>query len=267
MRLFDAHNHLQDERLAPFAQEVKRQTESVAGMVVNGSCEEDWPAVLELARTRPNVLPSFGYHPWYVRERTDHWQLELVQHLDGIPSAVGEIGLDRWMPDPDLAAQEECFLAQMHIATERNLPVSIHCLKAWGWLYDLLQRGPRPAVGFLLHSYGGPQEMIQPLVRLGAYFSLPGYFAHERKARQRETFRHIPRDRLLCETDAPDQLLPEGRNRFPLVDPSSGRPLNHPGNIEAVYELMAEILEMSASDWAVQAEENFGRLFGGCCNR
>lgn len=267
MRLFDAHNHLQDERLTPFALEVRRQTESVTGMVVNGSCEEDWPAVLELARTRSNVLPCFGYHPWYVRERTAHWQAVLAEYLDRVPSGVGEIGLDRWIADPDLAAQEECFLAQMRIAAERNLPVSIHCLKAWGWLFDLLQRGPRPVVGFLLHSYGGPLEMVQPLARLGAYFSLPGYFAHERKTRQRETFRHIPRDRLLCETDAPDQLLPDARNRFPLIDPSSGHPLNHPANIEVVYEFAAEILGIPVSDWATQAEENFWRLFGGCRKR
>jgi Tat protein secretion system quality control protein TatD with DNase activity len=47
--------------------------------------------------------------------------------------------------------------------------------------------------------------MIVPLAKLGAIF-LPGYYAHERKARQRETFKHVPADRLLIETDAPDQL-------------------------------------------------------------
>ena len=62
-----------------------------------------------------------------------------------------------------------------------------------------------------MHSYGGPKEMVTPFADLGAYFSLPGYYAHERKARQREAFQHVPAERLLIETDAPDQRLPEIR--------------------------------------------------------
>ncbi len=134
------------------------------------------------------------------------------------PSAVGEIGLDRWKPDLPYAGQEEIFLAQLQLAAERNLPVSIHCLQAWGRLHELLRDHPRPARGFVLHSFGGPAEMIPAFAKLGAYFSFPGYFLHERKLRQRETFKHVPPDRLLIETDAPDQLLPAEKILHPLAD-------------------------------------------------
>src|SRR4051794_4885751 len=103
MQLYDAHNHLQDERFhgaQPGLLSEAVQAGTVR-MVVNGSCEADWPQVLELARKHPEVLPSFGYHPWYVRERTSDWQNNLVRHLEAIPSAVGEIGLDRWIKDYD----------------------------------------------------------------------------------------------------------------------------------------------------------------------
>ncbi|MFN7140915.1 MAG: TatD family hydrolase, partial [Limisphaerales bacterium] len=142
-RLYDAHNHLQDERLAPFLRSIPQKCEQVGitRMVVNGSCEEDWPQVLELARTHPFVLPSFGYHPWYVKELTPEWQEKLLAFLDQIPSAIGEIGLDRWIKDYDLPEQEEVFNFQMQLAAERNLPVSIHCLQAWGRLLELLQQG------------------------------------------------------------------------------------------------------------------------------
>jgi TatD DNase family protein len=264
VHLYDAHNHLQDERLASWRDRLVVEAASVGAirMVVNGSCEEDWPAVLELARRYPQVIPSFGYHPWYVRQRTARWQERLVECLDTVPSAVGEIGLDRWIKDHDLAAQEEVFAWQLRLAAERNLPVSIHCLQAWGLLYDILRREPRPACGFLLHSYGGPLEMVNPLADLGAYFSLPGYFAHERKARQRETFRHVPIDRLLLETDAPDQCLPAGRVRFPLPADDAGKPVNHPGNLSAVYQFAAELLELRWETLADRVETNFLRLFG-----
>jgi TatD DNase family protein len=265
LRLYDAHNHLQDERLAPHLGAVLDATkrENVVRMVVNGACEGDWPDVLALAQKHSQIIASFGYHPWYVKERTADWHEKLLACLDAIPSAVGEIGLDRWINDRDDALQEEMFRAQLSIAAERDLPASIHCLKAWGKVYDVLRAESRPRCGFLLHSFGGPVEMIEPLARLGAYFSIPGYFALERKGRQRETFLHVPPERLLIETDAPDQLLPVERVRYPLSDGATGKPLNHPANLRSVYEFTAELLGKSLEELAGQIEENFRRLFGG----
>ena len=190
MKFYDAHNHLQDDRFGG------RQGELLAAcakagvekMVVNGACESDWPQVLALALENKIVLPSFGYHPWHLHERSPDWQKNLEKFLDQVPSAVGEIGLDRWKPGLSYAGQEEVFLAQLRIAAERNLPASIHCLQAWGRLLELLQKNPRPARGWVLHSFGGPVEMIPAFAKLGAYFSFPGYFLHERKLRQREAF-------------------------------------------------------------------------------
>lgn len=261
--LYDAHNHLQDDRLKPHLDAVMAavQGERIAKMVVNGACEEDWPDVLALAKKYPHVIPSFGYHPWYVKNRTNDWQQKLRSYLDQVPSAVGEIGLDRWIKDHDDAEQEEIFIWQLRLAAERNLPASIHCLQAWGRLLEILQQEPRPKCGFILHSYGGSKEMVPVLAKLGAYFSLPGYFAHERKERQRETFRHIPIDRLLIETDAPDQCLPDNRVRFPLTD-AHGKPINHPANLRSVYEFAAEWLGQPVDDLSARVEENFHRLFG-----
>jgi TatD DNase family protein len=262
--LYDAHNHLQDERLGVEPETILAVTdrENIRRMVVNGSSEEDWPAVLRLARQFPQVIPSFGYHPWYIKQRSQDWDEALIGFLEQTRAGVGEIGLDKWIKDYDLAEQEKVFRRQLEIATDRNLPVSIHCLQAWGKLLELLNSGPIPSCGFVLHSFGGPQEMIEPLARLGAYFSLPGYFAHEHKAKQRESFRHVPHDRLLIETDAPDQSLPAERVKYPLTDTKTGKPVNHPGNLGAVYEFAAELLELPIEELARSVEQNFQRLFG-----
>lgn len=264
MRFYDAHNHLQDERFAGRQNELLAACAEagVARMVVNGACEGDWPDVLTLAQQSKIVLPSFGYHPWYLHERTNDWLKQLESFLDRVPSAVGEIGLDRWKPDLPYDHQEEVFLAQLDIAAKRNQPVSIHCLQTWGRLHQLLREHPRPARGFVLHSFGGPAEMIPALAKLGAYFSFPGYFLNERKQRQREAFRSVPRGRLLIETDAPDQHLPEELNRFPLAG-TDGKLLNHPGNLRAVYEGVAGVLGEKLEPIAAQVEENFQRIFGG----
>jgi len=264
VKFYDAHNHLQDDRFCGRQAELLAACEKagVARMVVNGACESDWPQVLALARQDKTVLPSFGYHPWYLHERTPDWLQNLIRFLDEVPSAVGEIGLDRWKQDLPYEHQEEVFLAQLWLAAERNLPASIHCLQAWGRLHELLKDHPRPARGFVLHSFGGPAEMIPAFTKLGAYFSFPGYFLHERKLRQRGAFKHVPPDRLLLETDAPDQLLPEDRNRFSL-NGADGKPLNHPANLPAVYQGLAEFLGEKAESLTARVEENFMRVFGG----
>ena len=284
MDFFDAHNHLQDERFGGRQDELLSEARAarVRRMVVNGCCEEDWPVVAALAEAHPDiVVPAFGYHPWYVHQRTRGWHETLEGWCAGHPAAVlGEIGLDRWILEqpvavrarycPDLAtnepatlpAQEEVFLWQLRLAAERNLPVTIHCLQAWGRLHDLLRTHARPEVGFVLHSFNGPHEMIDGFAKLGAYFSFPGYFAHERKVRQRESFRRVPRQRLLVETDAPDQLPPESllTHRWSGTEP--GQVLNHPANLGAIQSYLAKYLGIPADEFAAQIAENFQRLFG-----
>ena len=259
MRLFDAHNHVQDARFC--GQQDELITDCVAvglsRMVVNGTCESDWQTVAGLAKRHDCVLPSFGLHPWFVHERSPEWLDKLGQQLDECPAAVGEFGLDRWKPGLSYEGQEEVFTAQLCLAAERDLPASIHCLKTWGRLHELLRDGSLPKLNFLLHSYGGPAEMVKPLANLGAYFSFPGAFAHEHKNRQRDAFRQVPTDRLLIETDAPDQALPKNRVTHPLV-----QEVNHPANIIAVYEATAELLGQAPDDLAKRVEENFVRLFG-----
>lgn len=284
MRLCDAHNHLQDDRFVGRQDDLVAEAAEagVTHMVVNGSGEADWPAVAALALRFPQiVVPSFGCHPWYLGERTPHWQEELIRRLDTTPGAViGEIGLDRWMLEnperwraylgpegagavpPSLTEQETAFVTQLRLAAERNVAASIHCLRAFGRLQELLAEHPRPARGFLLHSYGGPVELVAPFAKLGAYFSFPGYFAHERKARQREVFRAVPPDRLLIETDAPDQLPPEALNRHPLSDPATGRDLNHPANLAHIYRHLAYFLGEPVETLAARVAANFTRLFG-----
>lgn len=264
MKYFDAHNHLQDDRFGGRQGELLAVCEraGIERMVVNGACESDWPQVRNLARQNKMVLPSFGYHPWHLRERTADWLKKLEECLDEPPGAVGEIGLDRWKPDLPYEDQEKIFLAQLDIARRRNLPASIHCLQAWGRLHELLRDHPRPARGFVLHSFGGPVEMVPAFARLGAYFSFPGYFLRERKRRQRDAFRKIPADRLLVETDAPDQHLPDEKNRHPLAG-ADGKPLNHPANLPAVYSGLAEFLGEKMESLAGRVAENFQRIFGG----
>ena len=173
---------------------------------------------------------------------------------------VGECGLDRWVHDPNIEEQKEVFVSQLTLAAEHNLPISIHCLKAWGPLLDILKKNHLPDRGFLLHSYGGSPELVPELVDLGAYFSFSGYFLRENKGRVREAFRRIPPHRVMVETDAPDMLPPENHRRYALKN-SGAAPMNHPANLLSVMEGLAKTLEIEESQLRSLISKNFHSFF------
>tara|TARA_R110002096_G_scaffold4501_5_gene21058 strand:+ start:1143 stop:1934 length:792 start_codon:yes stop_codon:yes gene_type:complete len=262
MKFLDAHCHLQDSRFGNRLDFDALRDLGIGGWVVNGTREADWADVSRLAEEVPEVMPSFGLHPWHVDNRSSNWLTKLQELLDSHPQAgIGEIGLDRWIENYDTPTQEDVFLAQLELAAQQNRPVSIHCLRAWGRMLELLQAHPLPDRGFLLHSYGGSAEMIDAFVDLGAYFSFSGYFLHPRKAKTREIFKHVPLHRLLIETDAPDQYLPEDLDQFGRNDLKSGKRINDPGNLVTVYESVASLLKLSLRSLADEMETNFTRLF------
>ena len=261
MKLIDAHNHLHDARLRPHLPAILPVLDLQCA-VVNGTSERDWSAVAALAAGHPWVLPSFGLHPWQVPARSPQWLDELRCQLDAHTGAgVGEIGLDCWIEGHDLAAQIPVFTAQLALAAERELPVTIHCLQAWGALWEIVRTHPLPTRGFLLHAYGGSMEMMRDFAKRGACFSFSPYFLHQRKAAQRSVFAAIPEDRLLVETDAPDLRPPDEQNPHPLHD-ETGAPINHPMNIAIAYEGLAKIRGMTVDTLAAMVNANFSRLFG-----
>jgi TatD DNase family protein len=277
--LYDAHQHFHFEALTPHraAIDADLRATSVRCAVVNGTSEEEWAVVAGLARDYGWVLPSYGVHPWDCGNRSPAWQAALRARLAADPRAgVGEIGLDRWIidgvrpDDPRIAGlrvapmdeQVEVFAAQLALATELDRAASIHCTQAFGILLEVLSGAPLPARGFLLHGYGGPVELVPVFADLGAYFSFNIEALQPRLAARLENFKAAPADRLLVETDAPAKAPPPERNRFPLGAGPDGSAINHPANIAAAYEALAELRSIPLETLAAQVEQNFFRLFG-----
>jgi TatD DNase family protein len=260
----DAHNHVHDARLDShrdlFIPQLQELPEECA--VANGTREQDWDAVRSMCAGHPWIIPSYGLHPWHVAERTPAWLDDLRGRLEADRrAAIGEIGLDRWIRGYDLEVQNAVFVDQLRLAVELERPATIHCVRAWGALSDVMREEEMPPRGFLLHAYGGPEEMIDGFVRRGAYFSFSPYFLHERKAAQRHAFAAIPSDRLLVETDAPDLRPPDEANSRPITDPD-GNAVNHPANIDVAYRGLAEVRGMTVAELAPIIADNFRRLFG-----
>lgn len=240
MAFYDAHCHLQDERIAGQLDAVlaRAATAGVAGMLCCGSAETDWHGVQALALRCPAVHPAYGLHPWYAAKRSAHWLDTLRRHLEDPRAVVGEIGLDRALDPATFAAQEDVFLAQIRLAAEWRRPVSVHCRRAWGRLMDLLDSHGWPPEGVVLHSYSGGAELVAPLVRRGAFFSFSGAVTHAGNRRGREAAAVVPPDRLLIETDTPDipPQLPEGASAMHGPD---GRAFSEPAQLPWVAAAVA----------------------------
>lgn len=268
----DAHLHLQDPRITDIESVISSMREAgVTRCVVNGTSPTDWENVKSLAISHPDlIIPSYGLHPWKTPSEKN-WKPLLRNYLldlsNSSPACIGECGLDRWINNFDIKAQEDAFLYQLDLAAELNAPITIHILKAWGWFLEIMrsrQNNTGKALlttnrGFLLHSYNGSSELIPELVAAGAYFSFSGYFLNANKAKAIEVFRKIPLDRLLIETDAPDMLPPASATSHPL---KSGKDyINHPANLSSIYIHLAKALRLSPETLFAHVDRNFFTFF------
>jgi len=241
VKLFDAHCHLQDERLIGCAGDVMSRAlaAGVEACLCCGTGEHDWAGVAALAHAGMPVVPAFGLHPWRVRDRTGKWLNSLTAFLDAEPrAAVGEIGLDHALKERNDDEQGEVFCAQLRLAREKHRAVSLHCRRAWEQLMRYEAELRALPAGFVIHSYSGAAELVEPLARAGACFSFSGAITWARNARAIEACRRVPADRLLIETDAPDLTpsIPGARSGL-----GSLQPVNEPANLVFVLRKVAAL--------------------------
>ncbi|MFP4105553.1 MAG: TatD family hydrolase [Phycisphaerae bacterium] len=262
--LIDSHVHLQDPAFADDLEQVLSRASQarIEKMIINGTKETDWLRAARIG-SLPGCRCCFGLHPWFVPDRSDMWETNLNRVLDAYPAVgIGEIGLDRWIEPRDESAQEEVFRRQLAIARERDLPVMVHCLRAWGWLMDVL-RGEDPLErGMLIHAYGGPAEMLEEFADMGAYFSFAGNVLEPKRKKAREALAAVPAERLLIETDAPDMPPPErfGPHNRPREDEDAAR--NEPANLSAIAEGIAGIRDENTDELAERTTQNAREFFG-----
>tara|TARA_B110000285_G_scaffold221242_1_gene273926 strand:- start:3255 stop:4058 length:804 start_codon:yes stop_codon:yes gene_type:complete len=261
--LYDAHNHMADPALRAHRAAIEPCLREIdlKYAVVNGTSPADWPAVLELAKSEPHMIPAIGMHPWKVNDAPIDWQAQFLQALDRGARVIGEIGLDKWIEGYDLEHQQAAFRWQLAQATQRNLPVSIHCLKAIGPLMETLRREPLPKRGFHLHAYNAPVELIPELVELGAYFSFNAGQLSTGKSKAPERMCAVPAERLLIETDAPDMLPATRLRSFDLPKSVRGHALTHPATLIDGYTAIAHLRAAPIESLRQQVASNFERYF------
>jgi len=252
--LIDSHCHLQDERFDGIRGAVieRARAAGIIKMVCCGTSEKDWAKDKALAGEYPDlIIPSFGLHPWYVKERSGDWLRNMERVLRELPSGVGEVGLDHVVAKEagERQEQREVFVTQLELAQKLNRPVSIHCRRAWESLQEALELVGPLSAGGIVHSYSGGPEMLPILQKYNLAVSFSGSITRTNNIRGHRAVQAVPLEMLLVETDSPD-ILPEGKEG-----------LNEPANLLQVIKAVSDIRGISEAEVARITAENARRIF------
>lgn len=175
-------------------------------MVIPGIDAAAWPTVLALCAAHADLYPALGLHPVYSERHSDEDLQELVSCAARHRlCAIGEIGLDFFIPDPDRRRQLYLFEQQLLIAREAGLPVILHNRKAHNDMLRLLKRIRPP--GGIAHAFNGSLELAREYLHLGFKLGFGGMLTYARSNKLRRLAGELPIDAIVLETDAPDMTV------------------------------------------------------------
>ena len=250
MRWIDTHCHLDAPEFGGEAVAVvgRARAAGVGQMVVPAVERANFEVVRGLAHTH-ELAYALGIHPLYV-DRADDADIErLGQALDahrGDPRlvAVGEIGLDHFVPDIDRLRQERFYAAQLRLAQAMDLPVILHVRRSADTLLKHLRRTPVP--GGIAHAFNGSEQQALAFVALGFKLGFGGAMTFERALQLRRLAQTLPTDAIVLETDAPD-IPPQWLYRtaaFRRSEPGATVP-NEPAQLPRIAETLAALRGLS----------------------
>jgi len=253
-KFIDTHLHLLDQRFSGRVPEIIKEAETagVGLLICNTTVEQEWRQALDLSQRYQTVKTCLGIHPWFSDQVTPGWQNRLAESLD-LAGGIGETGLDR-LAKPAIKQQERVFIEQLELASHFDKPITIHCVKAWGRLLEILRAHQSLGLKLLLHSFGGSSEIMHQLLDMGAFFSFSAALAAPNRKKLRQVFKTIPLNHLLLETDSPDQYVPE------LFDNCPVNRKNMPCWMPEIYNFAASLRELTPQQLTDKIWEN-GQIF------
>ncbi len=142
---------------------------------------------------------SIGLHPWDITnyDGTD-LEKELVQAAQKCNAiAIGEIGLDRNCKIP-FDVQQAILDIQLKVARQLDLPVILHCVKAYPETLALLQKNNIQS-NCIFHGFNKNWSLATLLLEAGCWLSFGKALLTNRKLQ--EVFVQTPLTQLFLETD------------------------------------------------------------------
>ena len=254
--IIDSHCHLTYEPMSTSLDEtIKRANKDGVKFLLTISTEDkSYNQILNIVENYNCVYGTYGIHP---HEAKNHQSFKCKDIIDRINQSkkiigIGETGLDYYYNHSEKSDQMNSFLEHIYAAQQTNLPIIVHTRSAEeDTLKMLKEEKKRKDFKILIHCFTGSKKFAFDLLDIGAYISASGVITFKKSKELAETFKQIPDNRILVETDAP-YLAPT---------PLRGKP-NEPSYIIHTVEFLSKLKNIPFKKLADITTKNFHNLFG-----
>ena len=251
--MIDSHCHLDHEPMFSDLKNVLTRSKESGVEKILSICttKDSFLKIIEIIKIDPIIYGTYGIHPH--EANTDVvTKEEIIKNVSSNKKiiAIGESGLDFYYNHSLKEKQISSFKSHIEAAINLNVPIIVHSRNAERETFDILNEYKKSKPKILMHCFTGSTEFANKLLTLGSYFSASGIITFKKSSDLRETFRLIPDDKLLIETDSP-YLAPE---------PMRGRK-NEPSYIKHTLEKLAVIKNVDVDKIDRVTSQNFNTLF------
>ncbi len=266
----DAHTHWTDLRMTQFDHIKTDQmqimaAENITTFMEAGVNPEGWLRQIELQKKYPeNFKLALGLHPYFVAENeitVCEDALDQLSHIVHLASGIGETGLDfrdqytKKIEEDDLVDKQILFFEnQIQLAIQCHKPLVLHVVKAHEDALKILKLWDANQVGGMVHAYNSSYDIAKKYMDLGFLISVGGAMTYPKNKNLIEAVKKIPLEKMLIESDAPDQAPQDWLN-------DDGTSHNSSLSVLKVAKVLAEIKGVGVEVVARQTTENFKTLF------
>ncbi len=255
----DSHSHLSDPRVQTEVESMIRHAKEkgITQFLQGGVGPEDWQRQRMLKAKHPEIRLCFGLHPYWV---ADHTQDECESALDqlareiGQAEALGELGLDLrpHIVKDSFERQVEIFEAQLELAEMAQKPIVLHLVRAFEETKKIFDLHGVPSKGGMVHSFNGSAHEAESYLERGLFLSIGGPVCRPDNQRLHQAVRILPLEKMLLETDSPDQPPPRLSSSH-----------NEPATLWDVAEMIAQIKKMAVREVLDISSRNLEKLLDG----
>lgn len=250
--MIDSHCHLDHDPLVKNIEDVllRSKKEGISKLLTISTTLNGFPKLLEIIKKDEMIFGTFGIHP----HETNTDQLSKDEIVDKIKTkdkiiGVGETGLDFYYNNSDKDKQIKSFQNHIDAAVELNMPLIVHSRNAETETYEILKNSDS-SLKILMHCFTGSLPFALKLMELNTYFSASGIITFKNSIDLQNTFKEIPLERLLIETDSP----------FLAPEPMRGKK-NEPSFVRYTLNKLSELKNVDFDKLDKITTDNFNRLF------
>tara|TARA_B100000953_G_scaffold282424_1_gene260594 strand:- start:53 stop:817 length:765 start_codon:yes stop_codon:yes gene_type:complete len=251
--MIDSHCHLDHEPMfSDLKNVIIRSKENGLEKILSICTTNDsFKKIIEIIKFDPIIYGTFGIHP-HETDFDKTTRKEIIKNVNSHEKiiAIGESGLDFYYSHSSKDQQISSFKYHIEASIELNVPIIVHSRNAEKETFDILSiyKDSKPKI--LMHCFTGSTEFAHKLLTLDSYFSASGIITFKNSVDLTNTFKLIPNNKLLVETDSP-YLSPV---------PFRGKK-NEPSFIKYTLEKLAEIKDSELKDIEKITNNNFNKLF------